>query len=40
MEAHTCHRKGNPILTGRRFRDVSSPSKSDVSVANLSGTLH
>ena len=28
MEAHTCHRKGNPILTGRRFRDVSSPSKS------------
>ena len=28
-------RKGNPIFTGRRFRYVSSPSKIDVSVANL-----
>ena len=40
MEAHTCRRKGNLIFTGRRFRYVSSPSKIDISNADLSGKLH
>ena len=34
-EAHTCHREGNPMFTGRRFRYVSNPSKIDVSIANF-----
>ena len=40
MEAHTCRGKGNLIFTGRRFRYVSSQSKIDISIANLSGKLH
>ena len=39
MEEHTCHRKGNLIFTGRRFLYVFSPSKIDISLANLSGML-